>query len=322
MTKIHFENQSYLLEPGESVLDCLIRQGVAVEYGCKSGGCQSCKMKVVAGTPTEQSQTGLDDSAREKNYFLPCICVPEQDMKVARPDAVSRDKLETEVLALDMLNHEVLRLRLQRPDNYDYFPGQFLNLYNPEGVGRAYSIASQAEESFLELHIRHVPNGKVSGWANTRLETGDRVIISSAAGDCFYVSGKPEQPLLMIGTGTGLAPLFGILRDALRQNHNGEIHLYHGSSVIEGLYMVDEMRAMADRVENFHYYPCVGQDSVPKGIFSVRENQKALADWSDLSGWRVYLCGHEEMVISTKEKTFLAGASLSDIYSDPFVSAA
>ena len=322
MTKIHFENQSYLLNPGESVLDCLIREGVGVEYGCKSGGCQSCKMKVVSGAPTEQSQTGLDDAAKAQNYFLPCICMPEQDMEVARLGESAGGKLETEVLALDMLNHEVLRVRLHRPDNYDYFPGQFLNLYNPDGVGRAYSIASQAKDSFLELHIRHVPNGKVSGWANTRLKAGDRVSISQAAGECFYTPGNPEQPLLMIGTGTGLAPLLGILHDALRHNHTGEIHLYHGSSVINGLYMVEEMRAMADEVENFYYYPCVGQDSVPKGIFSARENQKALADRSDLSGWRVYLCGHEEMVTSTKEKTFLAGASLNDIYSDPFVPAA
>ncbi len=322
MTKIRFENHHYSLKSGESVLDCLLREGVAVEYGCKSGGCQSCKMQITDGSPTAQSQSGLDDAAKAQNHFLPCICFPEQDLEIARLGKENGNTLETKVLAHDMLSPEVLRLRLQRPDTYDYIPGQFLNLYNPDGVGRAYSIASQKEEPFLELHIRHVPNGKVSGWANTCLKTGDRVSISQPAGDCFYTPGNPKQPLLMIGTGTGLAPLYGILKDALHQNHQGEIHLYHGSSVVDGLYMVEVMRAIAEKTDNFFYYPCVGQDSVPKGIFSGRENQKALADRDDLSGWRVYLCGHEEMVIPTKEKTFLAGASLKDIYSDPFVSAA
>ncbi len=321
MTKVRFNNQDYPVKPGESVLDALLRQGVKMEYSCRAGGCQSCLMQALKGTPTPQSQTGLDDAARAQGYFLPCICVPDTDMEIAKPGGESA-RMESEVLELEMLNPEVLRLRLQRPEGYDYRPGQFLNLYNPEGVGRAYSIASLREEPFLELHIRHVPNGKVSGWANTRLKVGDRVSISSPSGECCYTPGHPDQPLLMIGTGTGLAPLYGIVRDALAQGHRGEIHLYHGSSVIAGLYMIEEMHALAERVENFHYYPCVGQESVPKGVFAGRESQKALADHGDLTGWRVYLCGHEEMVTTTRKKSFLAGASLNDIYADPFVPAA
>ncbi len=321
MIKVRYEGKDYQVDPGETVLDALLRQGAKVDYSCRSGGCQSCMMRVIAGKPTPHSQTGLDEAKRAQGYFLPCICTPEADMEIARPGE-SGEKVETEVLEREMLNPEVLRLRLRRPEGYEYRPGQFLNLYNPEGIGRAYSIASLTSEPFLELHIRHVPNGKVSGWANTRLETGDRVVISSAAGECFYTPGHPEQPLLMIGTGTGLAPLYGIVRDALAQGHRGEIHLYHGSSVMEGLYLIEEMRALAEKVPNLFYYPCVGQESVPKGIFAGRENQKALADHGDLTGWRVYLCGHEEMVTTTKKKSFLAGAALNDIYSDPFVSAA
>jgi len=319
--KIRFNDHDYPVNPGETVLDALLRQGAKMTYSCRAGGCQSCLMQAIEGRPTPQSQVGLDDTAKARGHFLPCICIPDTDMEIVRPGEKPA-KMESEVLDLKMLNPEVLRLRLQRPEGFEYRPGQFLNLYNPEGVGRAYSIASLREEPFLELHIRHVPNGKVSGWANTRLKIGDRVVIGQPAGECYYSPGKPDQPLLMIGTGTGLAPLYGILRDALAQGHRGEIHLYHGSSVVEGLYMVDEMRSLAESVENLFYYPCVGQDSVPKGVFSGRENQKALADHGDLTGWRVYLCGHEEMVTVTREKSLLAGASPDEVYSDTFVPAA
>ncbi len=321
MTKVRFNNRDYLVNPGESVLDALLRQGAKLDYSCRAGGCHGCLMQVVKGVPSQHSQTGLDDAARAQGYFLPCICIPEDDMEIAKPGQVL-SKIQTNVVEHQMLNPEVLRLRLRRPEGYEYYPGQFLNLYNPEGIGRAYSIASLREEPFLELHVRHVPNGKVSGWANTRLKSGDPVTISGPSGECFYVPGHPDQPMLMIGTGTGLAPLYGILRDALAQGHRGEIHIYHGSSVIEGLYMIEEMRALEERVPNLFYYPCVGQESVPKGIFAGRENQKALADHGNLAGWRVYLCGHEEMVTVTKKSSFLAGASLDDIYSDPFVPAA
>jgi NAD(P)H-flavin reductase len=44
----------------------------------------------------------------------------------------------------------------------------------------------------------------------------------------------------------------------------------------------------------------------------------ALNENPDLSGWRVFLCGHPEMVKSAQQKTFFAGASMRDIFADPF----
>ena len=319
MPKIVFEGQEYLAEENESVLDCLLRHGVSVHYSCRAGVCQSCMMRMEEGHPSEASQKGLKDALKAQSYFLMCSFVPETDITIASPGKEFQN-VETEVLALEPLNDEVIRLRLARPDNYNYFPGQFLNLENPDGVERSYSLASLPDdEDFLELHVRHIPAGKVSGWVHNALKVGDRVSISPAAGDCFYTAGHPEQSLLLIGTGTGLAPLYGILRDALRQGHSGEIHLYHGSSTPEGLYLVDELKALAAAHPNVHYHPCVSRGTPPEGIAAGRADQKALEDIGKLGGWRIFLCGREEMVKSTRQKAFLAGASLKDIYADPFV---
>jgi malonyl-CoA/methylmalonyl-CoA synthetase len=64
---------------------------------------------------------------------------------------------------------------------------------------------------------------------------GTEFIISAAIGQCFYVSGRSQQPLLLVGSGSGLAPLYGIARSALAQGHEGDIWLYHGSHTVEGL---------------------------------------------------------------------------------------
>ena len=50
-----------------------------------------------------------------------------------------------------------------------------------------------------------------------------------------------------------------------------------------------------------------------------RANEVALKKVSDLKGWRVYLCGHPDMVNDTKKQAFLKGASMQDIFSDPFL---
>jgi NAD(P)H-flavin reductase len=214
----------------------------------------------------------------------------------------------------------VIRLRLARPDNYDYLPGQFLNLSNDAGVSRSYSLASvPGLDDFLELQIRIVPDGRVSGWVANDLQVGDVVTISQSAGECSYLPGREQQSLLLVGTGTGLAPLVGIAREAIRQGHCGPIHLYHGSSTAEGLYLVDELSEMDKANELFHYHPCVSRGDVSNGVRAGRAADLALQDQGSLSGWRVFLCGREDMVKALQKKAFLAGASMQDIFADPFI---
>lgn len=325
MPTIAFEGKEYESRPEESVLDCLARHGVSVKYSCRSGVCQTCIMVAKDGTPSEKSQAGLKDVLKAQNYFLACACIPKSDIGIDRPDS-NLIEIETTVQSITLLNPEVIRLRLARPENYTYYPGQYLTLFNSAGVGRSYSIASlSAEDDFLELHIRLVPGGQVSEWAHTKIEAGDNVHISEANGDCFYMADNKEQPMLLVGTGTGLAPLYGITREAIRQGHSGPIHLYHGSRTLDGhtspygLYLVEELSAFAKTCDQFFFHPCVSKGHVPEGMRQGRANDLALADHQDLSGWRVYVCGREDMVKATKQKTFLAGASLQDIYSDPFI---
>jgi NAD(P)H-flavin reductase len=44
----------------------------------------------------------------------------------------------------------------------------------------------------------------------------------------------------------------------------------------------------------------------------------ALAENPDLTGWRIFLCGNPNMVKAAKQLTFFAGASMRDIFADPF----
>ena len=52
-------------------------------------------------------------------------------------------------------------------------------------------------------------------WVHHALKFEDSVYISDANGNCFYIATSPDQSLLLIGTGSGLAPLYEIIRDAL-----------------------------------------------------------------------------------------------------------
>jgi NAD(P)H-flavin reductase len=275
-------------------------------------------MRAVQGTPNDAAQKGLKPALVKQNYFLSCSCVTEQDLEVALPDAASF-RYKTRLLSKDKLTGDITRLRLECPSSYEYFAGQYLTVYSPSGVARNYSIASVPEvDSFLELHVRLVPDGQVSGWIFEELREGDEIVIGQPIGNCVYTDECPEQPLLLIGTGSGLAPLYGILRDALHQGHRGEIKLYHGSSTLDGVYLVDELRELAEQHGNFSYFPCVSRDS-ENGFLHGRASDLALQDNPKLSGWRAYICGNPDMVKVASRNVFLAGVSLQEVYTDAFL---
>lgn len=317
---IRFEGKAYQSLEMESVLDCLERNGVKVPCSCRSGICQACLMKAVDGKPPSVSQKGLKPSLISQNYFMSCSCAASQELEVTLPDAKGLI-YKSRVLEKFALSAEIVALRLERPEDYEYFSGQYLTLYKNETTGRSYSLASVPElHDYLELHIRRVPGGEVSNWVHDNLSVGQELNIGHAVGHCFYVSGHPNQPLLLIGSGCGLAPLAGILQFALLQGHSGPVCLYHGSRNIQGLYLSSTLNDLREQYPNFEFVQSLSQASdfpLPQG----RATDLALKDHPDLSGWRVFVCGTSEMVKATKKAVFLAGASMQDIYCDEFVTA-
>lgn len=324
MVKVVYEGQPYKLKKGETLLDGLLEHGVQVPHGCRTGSCQSCLLKCLVGDIPKASQRGLRESQKINRLFLACQCLPETAIEVSLPESEGATLL-ARIEGLRNLNFETMELVLKPERPLDYRAGQFLRLYNPEGTSRSYSLASvPAIDLALALHIRLHPEGLLSPWVHYRLRIGDMVSISEPLGECFYVPGKSDQPLLLIGTGSGLAPLYGILRDALEKGHTGPIHLYHGARTPEGLYLTRDLEHLAAHYPNFGFAPCVSEigKALPTGILKGRVSEIALAAHSDLKGWRVFLCGNPDMVRSTQIQAFLAGASLEEIHADPFDSQA
>jgi len=306
----------------ETVLDALSRHGVAVPNSCRKGACQSCLMRAMDGPVPTKAQAGLKETFVHEGYFLACQCQPDGDLTLASPDAASPFQQAT-VVFTEPLADTVQRVVLRPETPLRYRAGQFVNLRRPDGPIRSYSLASlPGSVPELEIHVKRLPGGAVSNWICDTLRSGDTVEIGLPTGTCFYLPAREPQNILLIGTGTGIAPLFGIARDALLAGHQGDIHLYHGSRTREGLYLHHPLRDMHAAHGNFHYHPCVSGRDVPDDCIAGRANDIALEDFGDLSGWRLFLCGLPDMVHATRKQAYLQGARLADIHADAFELAA
>ncbi len=318
MTTLTVEGAEFSCTEGETVLSALTRQGIALPFSCKEGVCHCCMVKATQGEPPRQSQYGVKDTLKEQSYFLACQCYPESDMEISITDTGQTYALLT-VLSKDALSTNVLRLRLSKPAGFSYRSGQFLNLRVTNELVRSYSIASLPDEDdFLELHIARVPGGRASGWLHDVAAVGSQVEVAGPMGDCFYIQQDPEQALVLIGSGTGLAPLLGIIRDAIRSGHSGPVFLYHGSCFQDGLYLQEELSKLEDEVAGFHYIPCLESPEKVSGLRQGRVGELALSDHKTLAGYRLYICGNPEMVKAAQRGAYLQGASMGDIYSDAF----
>jgi len=318
MPTIKFEGQDYYCASDETVLESLERHGVMLPSSCKSGACQTCLTRALKGTPPVASQQGIKDTLVAQNYFLACICKPEEDMEIGL--ATVSPKYTGKLLSKDRMNESIIRVRIELPDGFSYRAGQFINVIRPsDELTRSYSLASIPSDAYLELHIKRVPDGRMSNWLFDDVEEGDELSFFGPSGDCFYLPDDPDRTLLLVGAGTGLAPLHGILRDALQQGHQGSIHLFHASLATAGLYLIDELRGLAEQFASFEYTPCVLHGDAPAG-----GEQGNIVDipgqvLGSFNGFRVYLCGDPQIVNALRQKVFLAGASMQDIHSDPFV---
>ncbi len=321
MAQLKFRDKTYTVAEGATVLDTLLEQGQDVPNSCRAGVCQSCLMQVVEGEVPEQAQKGLKDSYRARGLFLACRCQPEADLAVNLPDA-GQLRVSAEVTGIRPLGHDVVELSIRTGTPFEYQAGQFVTLWLDPQLGRSYSIASLPDEdNTLVFHIRKIARGEFSTRVHEDLKVGDCLSVQGPAGDCFYLPGQPEQDILLIGTGTGLAPLLGIVHDALRHGHQGKLQLIHGALQPSGLYYHESLKALAARHDTLSYHPCVlnGEDGMDAAIRldSVEARVRALIPKP--AGWKAYLCGDPEQVARLRKQLFLAGCNMKDIHADAFV---
>lgn len=323
MTSIMYQGQTYKVADGETVLTSLLRAGVNIPNSCQAGVCQSCLMRTTTPLLPAKAQAGLKDTMKAQGYFMACVCQPETDLVLAD---LPKLRIPADIVSIDNLSDSVKRIRLQVSEPFDYHPGQFIGLYRADGLVRSYSLASLPADGFLELHVRRLTNGQMSNWLHDEAQVGEMVEIQGPLGDCFYTPGRSDQTLVLAGTGTGLAPLYAILRDALQQGHQGDIWLFHGALDYQGLYLVAPLIRLAKLYPQVKYIPCLrsAESETLPSLDNMRVGELdeiVIKNFPGYKGLRAFLCGDPQIVNRLKKRLFIAGVSLKEIFADAFISA-
>jgi ferredoxin-NADP reductase/ferredoxin len=315
--QLELEGRRYELAEGETVLECLERHGEQPASLCRSGVCQCCLLRAQSGDVPKLAQQGLKPAWKAQGIFMPCVCRPQFEIKEESCDAV--EIWSSQVLEVKPLSPRVLHVRLSRPEDFQFEGGQFVQLVRPaDGLMRSYSLASLPSDDCLELHVCLQRDGQMSQWLAGA--EGESVELRGPLGECCHVTGEPDRPLLLAGTGTGLAPLWGVLRSALRAEHKAPIHIYHAAAEPAELYLWQAMADLADSHPQIRIGACIAQGhAADPRIDAASLVERVLAEAPSLAHPRVYLCGNPEFVRGLRRQMYLAGTPLDRIHADPFV---
>jgi len=322
MVKITFEQKVYQVNKDETILDTMLRMGVNHPFSCRGGLCHLCIMRTddQSAIPDKAHQD-LNHTLIKKGYFLPCICKPTTDLVIKSPrkaDLLGRVTVHSK----ELLTDNILRLLLIPATPLYYHAGQYMNLWRADGLARSYSLASvPSQDEFLEFHIKRQPKGKLSNWLFDKLPLGTQLEIQGPQGECYYHQQKHQhKKLLLIGTGTGLAPLMGLLRDALSSGHQKDIYLYHSTLKQADLYQHEKLTSLVKKHPHFHYMACSQEVTNEKDIDN-RHIIEIISDLDvDLEQYTVFLCGTPDIVNTLNQNLIQAGANKADIYLDAFTS--
>jgi len=216
------------------------------------------------------------------------------------------------------LTHDVreLEMVLVEPKDLSFKPGQFISFEVPkEGcpapVVRPYSIASPpAQLGRVALVFNLVANGPGSTYLFS-LRKGDRTVFKGPAGS-FYLKDDGTRNLLLVATGTGIAPIRSMILAQLERETSQVVTLFWGLRSQRDLYYQEEFQTLASRHPRFSFVTTLSQPEAGWTGVTGRVTTLVQDRITSVQNLAVYLCGNGSMI---REVTaILQGQGLCPIY--------
>lgn len=198
------------------------------------------------------------------------------------------------------LTNDVVKLSLntENGEPYSYREGQFLSLRLSNGAQRSYSMATACgEDGQVQLHVRLLNGGLFSEWLRSKSRVGQTLQILGPFGDCVWQPlTSNSSPVLMLATGTGIAPLKALIERALVDKVRNPLILYWGGHTEKELYLHDYFVQLAELHNHFRFVPVL--TDAPSDWQGRRGfvQHAAADDFSDLGSAMVFACGSPVMV--------------------------
>jgi len=323
------DNRIVAVREGETILDAGLREGLALPFECRNGGCGQCKATLAYGEVDygAYQNDALPQAERAAGKILTCCATPRGDIEIEYrpakvPGGIRAREWTASVESLDLLAPDVMRVRLslEGGERIAFYAGQYINILLEDGAKRSFSFATapQASER-IELHIRRIPGGRYSGHVFERLRAGDKLRFEGPLG-AFFLREDSDKPIIFVAGSTGFAPVKSMLEYAFSRGMRRRMLLYWGTKNLKDMYLAELPRQWQREHDNFSFVPVLSEP-MPEDGWQGRTglvHEAILADFPSLAGHQVYACGSTAMVEAAHPAFRARGLAQDDCFADAF----
>lgn len=330
-------------EEGEWLYDVCERAKSGIPFACKAGACGTCAAEVLIGMETMEPPSarevrtlkahGLDPRV----FRLPCLAEARGDLTFGKPAAVATGAadgsatvraFEVEVESYRPLNATVCEVRFfVKKEDFSYRPGQYVIFHVPGNlqpgdlpVRRSYSISvPPSDRRHFEVCVRAVAGGRGSNFVHG-LRPGTKAMVEGPFGH-FVLDESSDRDILMIATGTGMAPVKAMMLHLLDTRSDRRVRLFFGVRHEADLFHTDLLRGLKAHYPSFEAHVCLsqpGSDGWPGRRGRVTDLVRELVDPRDAAHTTAYLCGGRSMIQSATELLLEKGLPEAEIRFENF----
>lgn len=220
------------------------------------------------------------------------------------------------VLGHKKLIDDVIFLSLSAPKEFSFLAGQFITLRVEQGVEfrmKSYSVLNPpSEKGKVDLCIKIVDGGFASEVLK-KAKKGDSFQIKGPFGHFVFEEDDKNKEIWLIGSGTGVAPLYSMLKEHLATSKNKKFVLIFSVREKKDLFLDEELTQLEKKYAHFTYIPTLTREKWKGATGRVQEHLPA-----DLENKTFYICGLKELVLETKEALLKKGAALKNVKSERY----
>lgn len=215
------------------------------------------------------------------------------------------------LLKKEYLTEDVILALFKIPKEFTFKAGQFITIRiknRGQSKLKPYSILNPpSQKGQLDLCIKIIEGGYTSEIFQEMLP-GDKFEFKGPFGHFIFDEKSPNKEHFFIGAGTGIVPLYSIIKEHLPQNPEKKFILLFGTKSQKNLLFHEELQQLEKKYAHFSYLPTLSREEWPGRTGHV---QKHLP--KDLKNKTFYICGLKELVLKTKDLLLSRGVKVKDV---------
>lgn len=308
--RVQLKDQTFSARSGQTLLDAALSFGIDMPHDCRAGRCGACITKLKHGIVLggETLQPGMIHACQARVF---------SDLALAIEDTPPVRSVEAEVVAVTERARDIVEVKMSPSKAFEIWPGQYCRFAFRGYPARAFSPTAPLDGTpggdEIRLHVKRVRDGRVTPQLGTKILAGHQVVIEGPFGHGYLRPGGTGR-LVLVGTGTGFAPIWAVADAALRENPRREVVIVTGARSLAGFYMGPALN-LARQFPNVHVIASTAE-RVP-GYPSLHVGDPLDHMPAFVAADTVYAAGAPRMVEELGRRACEAGATF---HSDPFVS--